>query len=181
MADSAKSKKKVKGRVIVITGDGKGKTTSALGTAFRALGHGHKVCVIQFVKGKGSYGERIMAEQFENLDWFICGKGFLFNKEKLDEDKKVAEEGFEMARKKVESDEYDLIILDEITYLPTYNFLDVERIVDLIKNRPERLSVILTGRGAHDKLIDLADTVSVIEPHKHAFENGVKAQKGVEF
>lgn len=181
MVDPAKSKKTVKGRVIVITGDGKGKTTSALGTAFRALGHGHRVCVIQFVKGKGSYGERLMAEKFDNLDWFICGKGFLFNKEKLDEDKKVAEEGFEMAREKVESDEYDLVILDEVTYLPTYNFLDIDRLVDLIKNRPERLSIIVTGRGAHDKLIELADTVSVVEPLKHAFENGVRAQKGVEF
>lgn len=181
MADSEKNTNSVKGRVIVITGDGKGKTTSALGTAFRALGHGHKVCVIQFVKGKGSYGERVMAKQCENLDWFICGKGFLFNKEKLDEDKKVAEQGFDIAREKIKSDKYDLVILDEVTYLPTYEFLDVERLVDMIQSRPERLSVIVTGRGAHDKLINLADTVSIIESHKHAFENGVKAQKGVEF
>jgi cob(I)alamin adenosyltransferase len=181
MADTVKSKKAVQGRVLVITGDGKGKTTSALGTAFRALGHGQKVCVIQFVKGKGSYGERIMAEKLDNLDWFICGKGFLFNKDKLDEDKKVAEEGFAIAREKVLSDTYDLVILDEVTYLPTYNFLDVDRVIDLINDKPERLSVIFTGRGAHDKLIAVADTVSVIEPFKHAFENGVKAQKGIEF
>lgn len=181
MTDTGQEKKAVKGRVIVITGDGKGKTTSALGTAFRALGHGHRVCVIQFLKGKGSYGERIMAQKLDNLDWFICGKGFVFNKENLDEDKKVAEEGFEIAREKVASDDYDLVILDEVTYLPTYNFLDVDKIVELIKSKPERLSVIMTGRGAHDKLIDVADTVSVIEPLKHAFENGVKAQKGVEF
>lgn len=181
MTKNAQSRANVKGRVLIITGDGKGKTTAALGTAFRALGHDQKVCVIQFLKGKGQYGERMMAEKMDNLDWFICGRGFVFNKEKLDEDKAVAEEGFRMATEKVKSDKYDLIILDEITYLPTYNFLDVKKIVELIKNKPERLSIILTGRNAHQELIAIADTVSVIEPVKHAFENGVKAQKGVEF
>ncbi len=169
------------GRVIVNTGNGKGKTTAALGTAFRALGHGKKVCVIQFLKGKGKYGERVMAEKLENLDWFICGKGFVFNKENIEEDRQVALDGFQLAQEKVESDHYDLIILDEITYLPLYDFLDVEKIVELIKNKPERLSIILTGRDAHPRLVEMADTVSVIEPAKHAYEQGIKAQKGIEF
>lgn len=169
------------GRVIVNTGNGKGKTTAALGTAFRALGHGKKVCVIQFLKGKGKYGERVMAEKLENLDWFICGKGFVFNKENIEEDRQVALDGFQLAQEKVGSDHYDLIILDEITYLPLYDFLDVEKIVELIKNKPERLSIILTGRDAHPRLVEMADTVSVIEPAKHAYEQGIKAQKGIEF
>lgn len=169
------------GRVIVNTGNGKGKTTAALGTAFRALGHDRKVCVIQFLKGQGNYGERVMAEKMENLDWFICGKGFVFKKENIEEDRQVALDGFKLAQEKVKSDRYDLIILDEITYLPLYDFLDVEKIVELIKDKPKRLSIILTGRDAHARLIEIADTVSVIEPAKHAYEQGIKAQKGIEF
>ena len=90
-------------------------------------------------------------------------------------------DGFQLAQEKVRSDRYDLIILDEITYLPLYNFLEVEKIVELIQNKPDRLSIILTGRDAHPRLVEIADTVSVIEPAKHAYEQGIKAQKGIEF
>ena len=169
------------GRVILHTGDGKGKTTAALGTVFRALGHGHKVCVVQFLKGKGQYGERLMAARLDNLDWFICGRGFVFKSENIDRDREVALEGFQLAKEKIESDLYDLVVLDEITYLPLYNFLEVEKIVDLIAGRPKRLSVIMTGRGAHEKLIDLADTVSEMRSIKHGYEQGIHAQKGIEF
>lgn len=170
-----------KGRILVVTGNGKGKTTAALGTAFRSLGHGHRVCVVQFLKGQGQYGERLMAERLENLDWFICGKGFVFTKENIDEDREVARQGFALAEEKIASDLYDLIILDELTYLPLYDFLPVERIVAALRAKPERLSVIITGRGADQQLLDLADTVSVIESKKHAYEQGIKAQKGIEF
>ena len=169
------------GRVIINTGNGKGKTTAALGTAFRALGHGHKVCIVQFHKGQGKYEERLMAEKFDNLDWFICGRGFVFKKNNIDDDRKVAREGFQLAKEKIEGDEYDLIVLDEITYLPHYNFLDVEKIVELIREKPKRLSLILTGRNADPKLIEIADTVSLMEPVKHGFEQGLKAKKGIEF
>lgn len=170
-----------KGRVIIHTGNGKGKTTAALGTAFRTLGHGGRVCVIQFLKGQGKYGERVMAQHTDNLDWFICGKGFVFKKENIDADRDVAREGFQLALEKVKSDVYDLVILDEITYLPLYDFLDVQKIVELIENKPERLSIILTGRDADPQLIEIADTVTVMESVKHAYEVGVKAQKGIEF
>lgn len=169
------------GRIIVNTGNGKGKTTAALGTAFRALGHGHRVCVIQFLKGKGSYGERLFAGGLEGLEWHVCGKGFVFDKEELSADRKVAQEGFELAIEKVLSDQFDLIILDEITYLPLYDFLDVKKIIDLLKKKPGRLTIILTGRDAHKDLIDLADTVTSMEQVKHAFNEGIKAQKGIEF
>ncbi len=172
---------KHKGRTIINTGDGKGKTTAALGTVFRALGHGHRVCVIQFLKGQGRYGERIMAEQLDNLDWFICGKGFVFTKENIEDDRKVAREGFELAKEKVDSGQYDLIVLDEITYLPMYDFLEEKKIVELIQNKPENLSLILTGRGASPELMEVADTVSEIRVIKHAYEQGIKAQKGIEF
>lgn len=170
-----------KGRIIVNTGDGKGKTTASLGTAFRALGHGMKVCVVQYMKGKGHYGERQQAKKIENLDWYICGKGFVFSKEHIEEDRQIAQDGFQLARKLVDSDRYDLIILDEITYLPLFGFLDVEQILELLENKPERLSVILTGREADPRLIEVADTVSYIEPIKHAYDRGIRAQKGIEF
>lgn len=169
------------GRIIVNTGKGKGKTVAALGTAFRALGHGQKVCMIQFLKGQGKYGERLMAEKLDNLDWFICGRGFVFRKENIDDDRKVAQKGFQLAKEKVESDQYDLIILDEITYLIHYNFVDVDQIIKLIRNKPKRLSLILTGRDADPKLIEVADTVSSIESIKHAYDKDIKAQKGIEF
>lgn len=170
-----------KGRIIIHTGDGKGKTTAALGTVFRALGHGQKVCVVQFIKGQGNYGERLFAGQIENLDWHICGKGFVFNKEQLDEDKKVAEEGFALAAECIASDRYDLVILDELTYLPNLGFLPIEQIVETLEAKPKRLSVIITGRDAPKELVELADTVSEIAVVKHAYQQGIKAQKGVEF
>jgi cob(I)alamin adenosyltransferase len=169
------------GRIIINTGNGKGKTTAALGTVFRALGHGQKVCFIQFLKGKGDYGERLLGGNLENLEWHICGKGFVFKKEELSEDKKVAEKGFALAREKILSDQFDLIVLDEITYLPLYDFLDVKEIVELLRKKPERLSVILTGRGADEALVEIADTVTSMDPVKHAYEKGIKAQKGIEF
>lgn len=170
-----------RGRIIIHTGDGKGKTTAALGTAFRALGHGHKVCVIQFLKGQGKYGERLFARGLENLDWHICGKGFVFSKEDIEEDRKVAREGFSLAQKVIEEDLYDLVILDEITYLALYDFIPVEEIVVVLRNKPERLSVILTGRNAPSELVGIADTVSEIRAIKHAYDAGIKAQKGIEF
>ncbi len=170
-----------KGRIIINTGDGKGKTTAALGTAFRALGYGMKVCVIQFLKGQGEYGERLMAKKIDGLDWFICGRGFVFNLEKIDEDRRVAREGFELAKEKITSDKYDLVILDELTYLPLYNFLEVEPIVELLAQKPERLSVIITGRSADAALVEIADTVSEMKVVKHAYDSGIKAQRGIEF
>ena len=169
------------GRIIIHTGDGKGKTTAALGTVFRALGHGQKVCVVQFIKGRGTYGERIFAEKLDNLDWHICGKGFVFNKKQIDEDKKVAEEGFRLATEIISSDRYDLVVLDELTYLPNLGFLPVEAIVATLKAKPKRLSIIITGRNAPNELVELADTVSAIAVVKHAYQQGIKAQKGVEF
>ncbi len=171
----------VRGRVIIHTGNGKGKTTAALGTAFRALGHGQKVCVVQFIKGQGNYGERILARKLDNLDWHICGKGFVFKKENVEADRKVAQRGFDLAREVINSDRYDLVILDELTYLPVLGFLDVEKIVETIKAKPERLSIIITGRDAAPELIEIADTVSETKMIKHGFQEGIKAQKGVEF
>ncbi len=169
------------GRIILYTGNGKGKTTAALGLVFRALGHGLRVCVIQFIKGVGEYGERIFARGLDTLEWHVCGQGFVFKKEEITADRQVAREGFRLAREKVESDLFDLVVLDEITYLPLYDFLDVKEIVDLLHQRPPRLHMILTGRNAHPSLVDVADTVTEMGVVKHAYEKGIKAQKGIEF
>lgn len=169
------------GRIIINTGDGKGKTTAALGTAFRALGHGQRVCVVQFIKGQGKYGERLLAEKLDNLDWHICGKGFVFKKENVEEDRQTAEEGFVLAKALIDSNRYDLIILDELTYLPSLGFLSVETIVEAVRNKPSGLTVIITGRNAAPELVEIADTVSEIRVVKHAYQSGIKAQKGVEF
>lgn len=169
------------GRIIINTGDGKGKTTAALGTAFRALGHGQRVCVVQFIKGQGKYGERLLAEKLDNLDWHICGKGFVFKKENVEEDRQTAEEGFVLAKALIDSNRYDLIILDELTYLPSLGFLPVETIVEAVRNKPSGLTVIITGRNAAPELVEIADTVSEIRVVKHAYQSGIKAQKGVEF
>ncbi len=171
----------MQGRIIINTGHGKGKTTAALGTAFRALGHGQKVCVVQFLKGEGEYGERLFAASIDNLEWHICGKGFVFAKQNIDEDRAIAKEGFQLVREIILSDSFDLVILDEITYLPNYKFLEVEEIIDLLKNKPERLSVILTGRDAAIELIQVADTVTSMDSIKHAYEKGIKAQPGIEY
>ena len=172
---------KTQGRIIIHTGDGKGKTTAALGTVFRALGHGQKVCVIQFIKGQGKYGERILAEKLENLDWHICGKGFVFKKENVEEDRKIAEEGFRLAAEIIASDRYDLVVLDELTYLPALDFLAAEKIVETLRTKPERLNIIVTGRKAPPELVEIADTVSEVRVVKHAYQQGIKAQKGIEF
>lgn len=172
---------KTQGRIIIHTGDGKGKTTAALGTVFRALGHGQKVCVIQFIKGQGKYGERILAEKLENLDWHICGKGFVFKKENVEEDRKIAEEGFRLAAEIIASDRYDLVVLDELTYLPALDFLAAEKIVETLRSKPERLNIIITGRKAPPELVEIADTVSEVGAVKHAYQHGIKAQKGIEF
>ena len=171
------------GIIILNTGNGKGKTTAALGTAFRALGHGHKVCIIQFIKGPGNYGERITASKFEQkqLEWHIQGEGFTWNSKNLEKDRETARKGFLLAKEKIESENYDLIILDELTYLPNYNFLDVDEIISVLKNKPKNLNIIITGRDAKKELIDIADTVTEMKAVKHAFDNGVKAIKGLEF
>ncbi len=169
------------GRIIVNTGDGKGKTTAALGMACRALGHGQRVCVIQFIKGEGVYGERLFADQTANLDWFICGKGFVFKREQLDRDKAAARSGFALVKEIIASDSYDLLILDELTYLPKLQFLDAAEIVAAIAAKPTRLTIVITGRDAPVEFLQIADTVTEMRSVKHAYQSGVKAQKGVEF
>lgn len=178
-----KPKRERKNLVILNTGNGKGKTTAALGTAFRAMGHGWRVCMVQFIKGKWKPGEVRMAQkvpagQFEIIP---MGEGFTWESENLNKDKATAQRAWEIAKTKLLSGEYQLMILDEITYTISYNFLELEDILETIRNRPSNVNVILTGRRAHPALVELADLVSEVQEVKHPYRQGILAQVGIEY
>ena len=171
-----------RGIVILITGNGKGKTTSAFGTLFRALGHGHQVGVVQFIKGTQSTGEVLyLLQQNPQLRYHAMATGFTWNTQNWDADKAAADEAWSHCKALLQDDSLNLVVLDEITYMLKYNYLDTAEVVNAIRNRPFMQTVILTGRGAKPELVELADTVSEISDEKHAFKAGVKAQPGIDF
>ncbi len=173
---------KTRGLVAVFTGNGKGKTTSSLGLAFRALGHGQKVCIIQFIKGSWKYGELESAKHFsELLDFHVMGRGFTWKSDDLEKDKEVAREAWDFAKKVIAENEYAMVILDELTYLPYYKIIDEQEILTVLEKKPEGQHVVITGRYASDELIALADLVTEMKEVKHPYKDGVKAQKGFEF
>ena len=178
-----KPRRERKNLVILNTGNGKGKTTAALGTAFRALGHGWRVCMVQFIKGKWKPGEVRMAGklapgQFEVIP---MGEGFTWESENLEKDKATAQRALEIAKEKLLSGDFQLVILDEITYTITYKFLDLDDVLDAIRQRPSNVNVIMTGRGAHPALVELADLVSEVHEVKHPYRQGILAQVGIEY
>lgn len=171
-----------KGLLIVNTGNGKGKTTAALGLAFRAIGHKKKVCVIQFIKSSETYGEIFAVERYMDLvDIFVTGNGFTWQSDDIAKDQVCALKGWELAGKLLNSPEYFMLILDELTYLMTLGFLDTDKIIDGIKLRREDLHVVVTGRYAPAKLIEAADLVTDMQEVKHPYKMGVVAQEGIEF
>ncbi|MBL4902359.1 MAG: cob(I)yrinic acid a,c-diamide adenosyltransferase [Desulfocapsa sp.] len=173
---------KNKGLLAVFTGNGKGKTTASLGLAFRALGHGQKVCIIQFIKGSWKYGELESAKQFSQLlDFHVMGRGFTWKSDDLDRDKEVALEAWEFAKKVIKENNYSLVILDELTYLPHYKMIEEQEILSVLGAKPEELHVVVTGRYASDALIEMADLVTEMVEVKHPFQSGIKAQRGFEF
>ncbi len=169
------------GRILVHTGDGKGKTTAALGTAFRAAGHGQKVGIVQFMKGKWTYGEILAVGRFSNITLSRMGSGFTWEKEGLDEDRELAARAWATCKELAASGEYDLLVMDELNYAVDYGFLDVEEVVRFLQEKPAALSVIITGRRAKQEIIDAADTVTEMRAVKHAFRSGTRAQKGIEY
>lgn len=171
-----------KGLLIVNTGNGKGKTTAALGMAFRALGHNMRVCIIQFIKGTWKYGELESAKRFEDLlEFHVRGNGFTWKSENIEKDREIACEAWEFAKTKINSKEFGLIILDELTYLIQLNMVDEDEIISTLKNRPPKLHIVVTGRNAGNGLIAASDLVTDMNNVKHPFKNGIKAQPGVEF
>lgn len=171
-----------KGLLIVHTGNGKGKTTAALGMALRTLGHNLPVCIIQFIKGSWTYGELISAKRFDDLlDIHVMGSGFTWKSTDIEKDRKLARKGWELAKKVITSNKYYLVILDELTYLINYNMVDEDDIINCLKNKPHDLHIVVTGRNAANKLITIADLVTEMISVKHPLKMGIKAQKGIEF
>lgn len=170
------------GLIAVFTGNGKGKTTAALGLAFRALGHGHRVCIIQFLKGSWKYGELESAEKFKPLlDFFVMGRGFTWKSDDLEKDKAAAREAWAFTMQTIRENKYNLIILDELTYLSHYKIIDEDEIIQALRDKPKAMHIAITGRYASEPLIQLADLVTEMKEIKHPFHNGIKAQKGMEF
>ncbi len=174
-----------KGLIIVHTGPGKGKTTAALGTAMRAAGQGLKVLMVQFIKGSWHYGELEAAKRFGENSFRIIpmGRGFVkVGAEKPDpEDVRLVEEAWRFAAEKIQSGEYDLVILDEINYAISYKMLEVGKVIEALKRKPEMVHVILTGRNAHPDIVELADLVTEMREIKHPYHKGVQAQRGIEY
>lgn len=171
-----------KGIFAVHTGNGKGKTTAALGLVFRALGHKHRVSIVQFIKGGWRCGEHELAKQFpELLDLHVTGQGFTWKSEDIEKDKLLAQSAWGMASDIIVSGKFRLVILDELTYLIRYNMVSENEIIEVISARPENIHVIVTGRYATDNMIEQADLVTEMKEIKHPFKSGVKAQRGFDF
>jgi cob(I)alamin adenosyltransferase len=173
-----------RGLILINTGPGKGKTTAAMGTALRAVGNGMRVLMLQFLKGSWHYGELDAVEAFG--DRFVMkqmGRGFVKvgGAETDPEDVRMVEAAWAEARLAILSGDWDLVVLDEINYAIGYGMLDPDAVAETLKNRPEMVHVILTGRGAHPKLVELADTVTEMREVKHAYQKGILAQRGIEY
>ncbi|HBR1854919.1 TPA: cob(I)yrinic acid a,c-diamide adenosyltransferase [Klebsiella quasipneumoniae subsp. quasipneumoniae] len=169
-----------RGIVMVFTGNGKGKTTAAFGTATRAVGHGKKVGVIQFIKGTWPNGERNLLEP-HGVEFQVMATGFTWNTQDRDSDTAACLTVWEHARRMLADDQLDLVLLDELTYMVAYDYLPLEAVLSALRERPAHQSVIITGRGCHRDIIELADTVSELRPVKHAFDAGIKAQMGIDY
>lgn len=170
------------GLIIINTGNGKGKTTAALGQALRTAGHGFKVCIIQFIKGAWETGEAKALKAFPDLiEFHVKGSGFTWEEKNLEKVKQAAQEGWKLAQNKIMSNNYDLVILDELTYLIKYQIIKETEVLRLLKKRPGHLHIVITGRNASPGLIKAADLVTEMKEIKHPFSSGIKARKGIEF
>jgi cob(I)alamin adenosyltransferase len=173
-----------RGLILINTGPGKGKTTAAMGTALRAVGNGMRVLMLQFLKGSWHYGELDAVKAFgDNFVMKQLGRGFVKvgGAETDPEDIRMVEAAWDEARQAILSGEWDMVVLDEINYAIGYGMLDPGKVVETLQRRPEMVHVILTGRNAHPDLVAIADTVTEMRQVKHAYENGVLAQRGIEY
>lgn len=172
------------GLILVNTGNGKGKTTAALGLGLRAWGQGLKVLVIQFIKGNWKYGElQAAAALGPNFVMRQMGEGFVrnANEDAMADHRHAAQEGLEMARKEILSKQWDMIILDEINYAVKFGVLPLEAVLELLEIKPAALHLVLTGRDVRPEIIEKADLVTEMKEIKHPYKKGIKAQKGIEF
>ena len=177
-----KRKRLKKGLTQVYTGNGKGKTSAAFGLALRAIGRGLKVYVVQFIKGGFDYGELHIADDLPNLRLKAFGRGkFITEMPPKDEDVKLAREAFELAQEVVNSDEYDVVVLDEVNVALNLKLIDVDEVVDLIRNKPEHVELVLTGRYAPPEVMEVADLVTEMKEIKHPYNEGIPPRKGIEY
>jgi len=166
---------------MVNTGDGKGKSTAAFGTAMRAVARGWKVCVIQFVKsGSWKVGEEKAATSL-GIEWLTIGDGFTWDSKNMDRTEAIARHAWMVTKEKIQSGQYGLIVLDEITYPMNWGWIATSEVIEVIRNRPPAVNIIATGRDAPAELVDLADTVTEMRKVKHAFDRGVRAIRGIDF
>ncbi len=174
---------KEKGLIVVNTGNGKGKTTAALGMVMRSLGHGYKVAIIQFIKGAWEPAEKAVLSKWENqLEFLAMGEGFTWDTQDRERDILKAQQAWEKAVSFINNLDYQLVLLDEVNIALKLGYLEVETVVEALKQKPEQTHVILTGRGAQTELIEVADLVTEMKLIKHPFkEQGIKAQPGIEF
>lgn len=171
-----------RGVAVLLTGNGKGKSSSAFGMVMRALGYGQKVAVVQFIKGAQLSGEEMyLKEHCPHVDFYQMGTGFTWNTQDRTADIAAAEATWVEAQKYLTSDKHDLVVLDEMTYMLAYKYLDEASILKAITARPYEQSVVVTGRGGGSALQDIMDTVSEVKDTKHAYANGIKARKGVDY
>lgn len=171
-----------RGVSILLTGNGKGKSTSAFGMVMRALGYKHKVGVIQFIKGEQLSGEEIyLREHCPQVDFFQMGTGFTWDTQDRNSDIAAAKKTWIEARRMLHDSSYDLVVLDELTYMIAFKYLDEGEIIDAISNRPKEQSVVVTGRGGGSKLAEVMDTVSEVKEISHAYNAGIKAREGVDY
>jgi len=169
-----------KGILLVLTGNGKGKSTSGFGSVVRAVGHGHKAAVVQFIKGTWACGERNLLEG-AGVPFHVMGTGFTWETQDKQKDTQAAMEAWIEAEKLLKDESINLVLLDELTYMVSYHYIELERVLSALKNRPATQHVIITGRACHREIIELADTVSEVKPIKHAFDDGIKAQLGFDY
>ena len=171
-----------RGLLLVFTGSGKGKTTAAMGLAMRAMGHGQRVCVIQFIKGGWQTGEQVAGKRFADLlDFHVMGRGFTWKSDDLEEDIAMARKGWELAARTIRENRHRLVILDELTYPLKYNMLAVNEVVRILVDRPAAMHVVVTGRDAPEPLLEAADLITEMREIRHPYSRGIKAQQGIEF
>jgi cob(I)alamin adenosyltransferase len=170
-----------KGLLLVYTGQGKGKTTAALGLVFRALGRGMRVAVVQFIKGKWKTGERLFAETLPALTFRVMGRGFTWESDDLSRDRAAAEAAWRESAALIAAGEHQVVVLDELTYVLNYGFVPAAEVIEALRARPAHVHVVITGRNAPEGLLELADLVTEMRNLKHPFEQGHKAQIGVDF
>jgi len=168
------------GIFLILTGNGKGKTTAGFGTALRCVGHGQQAAVVQFIKGQWPCGERNVLEKL-GVEFHVMATGFTWNTQDKSGDTQAAQLAWQQAERMLADPSIDLVLLDEITYMLSYHYLDVDTVVNAIANRPPMQDVIVTGRACHRALLDIADTISEVKPVKHAFDNGIKAKIGFDY